>query len=157
MVGQVAAGAISGKKTAAEVSFDRKRKGIETHVVEELHGVKSVLVGTRVPVLGREAIVDGDDDGTEVTCEAPAEVIVGLGVGGEKHEAAAVIVNDDGQGEIIRNGGGDEEAEPEVAIGVENDVVGGNAVAGFGGRRGFGVEEAHQAAVDGNVGAAADV
>lgn len=100
-------------------------------------------------MLRREAVVDGDDSGGEFASEAAAEVVDGLGVGGEEHEPPAVEVDDDGK--ILAGGGGfsrEEEAEPEVPGGVDCGVGGGDAVHWFVRGRDFEVQEAQETAVD---------
>ncbi|XAR55683.1 hypothetical protein NMG60_11035840 [Bertholletia excelsa] len=54
-------------------------------------------------------------------------------------------------------GSGDKEAEPEVARGVDCVVGGRDTGEGFAGGRGFDVEELHEGAVHGAVGASATV
>lgn len=68
-------------------------------------------------MLCAESIVNGDDDGAD----SPADCVVGEGGGGEGREADAVEEYDDGEW-----GGGCEEAEPDVVLGVD-----GNAVTGL--------------------------
>ena len=103
-------------------------------------------------MLRREAVVDGDDGGGEIAGESPAEVVEGLGIGGEEDEPAAVEVDDNGK--ILARGGGfrrEEEAEPEVPGGVDYCVGGGYAVRRFGGGRALEIHEAEETAVDGAV------
>lgn len=65
--------------------------------------------------------------------------------------------HDDGKGCSGRGGGGDKEAEPEIAGWVDGDVGGGDAVDGFGIGRELAVDYVEEGAVDGAIGAARGV
>lgn len=124
--------------------------------VKELENVESVLVLSRVAVFRGQTIVDGDDNRRDLSCEPAADVVVGLEIGGQIDEATAVEEDDDGEPSIrfrLRMTR-DEESEPEVARGVDGNVKGLDAVAGFGiGRRleAEGIEESKKSTVDGAI------
>lgn len=126
--------------------------------VKELENVESVLVLSRVAVFRGQTIVDGDENRRDLSCEPAADVVVGLEIGGQIDEATAVEEDDDGEPSIrfrLRMTR-DEESEPEVARGVDGNVKGLDAVAGFGiGRRleAEGIEESKKSTVDGAIAA----
>lgn len=130
-MGEIPTGAIPSQKATREVGVRRQNILL---LVEELENVVSVVELSRIAVLRRQAIVHRHHHGGELAREAPANIIVGLGIGAEKDESAAVEEDDDGEG-IGIGIGRDEKAEPEVARGVDGDVGGFDAVAGFGGGR----------------------
>ena len=125
-------------------------------MVEEFDGGESVVVLGRVPVLRREAVVDGDDDGVESPAESPADSVVAEGGRGEERESAAVEEDNDGKGGA-GTARGREEAEPDVFGGVDGDVLGGNAVNRGGVGVGLAVENVVETAVNGAVTTACDV
>lgn len=105
---------------------------------------------TCIPVVGGEAVVDGGDDGRDGGGKVAAEVVEVLGVWSVMGESAAVEVYEQGKG-LGGGRGRAEEAEPQVAGGVDCDVGGGDAcfVHDFGGRCPcFRVYEAEEESVD---------
>lgn len=128
--------------------------------VKELENVESVLVLSRVAVFRGQTIVDGDDNRRDLSCEPAADVVVGLEIGGQIDEATAVEEDDDGEPSIrfrfrLRMTR-DEESEPEVARGVDGNVKGLDAVAGFGigsSLEADGIEESKKSTVDGAIAA----
>lgn len=105
-------------------------------------------------MLGREAVIDRYNDRLEVASEFATENIEGKEIRGEEDESAAVKVDEDGHGEVVGSGGRDEEAKPEVAGGIDDGVAGEDAVVRGRGGGDFGLEEGHERAIDGHVGAA---
>ena len=55
----VPAGAVSGEEAPREIGV--RRENLAAILLEELHGVESVVVLGGVTVLRSEAVVDGDD------------------------------------------------------------------------------------------------
>lgn len=110
-------------------------------------------------MLRRQTIVHRHHHGGDLAGETPANLIVDPRVGGKIDEAAAVEEHnhrESGSG-IDR----DEKPDPEVARGVDGDVGGFDAVAGFGVGRypeaAQGLHHAEETAVDGAVGAAGGI
>lgn len=71
---QIRAGAVAGEEAFRQVSIFRQDRAV---LVEEFEDVLAVVVLRRVPVLRREAVVDGDDDGGDLPAEPPADGVVG--------------------------------------------------------------------------------
>lgn len=130
LIGEIPSRTISGEKTTRQVSIFRQDF---SPVVEKPEDVDPVVVLSRVAVFRGQTIVDGDHHGLDLAREAAANVVVGLEIGGEVDEAAAVEEDDDREAGIgLRR---DVDAEPEVARGIDGDVRGTDAVAGLGVRR----------------------
>lgn len=79
-----------------------------------------------------ETVVNGDNDGGELTSENAANGVVSIGRRAEKSKAATVKEEQNGKG-ILCGGSGNEESEPEIARGIDGMVEGRNATAGRGG------------------------
>ena len=124
VVGDVAAGAVPRDEAAGQIGFFR------WVFVDELEDIDAVFVRRRESMLRGEAVVDRDDDGGELSGDAAAEVVIGLGAGGKENKAAAVEKDDDRKFFVV-SGGGKEVAKPEVPGGVDGGVGGGNAVDWF--------------------------
>uniref|UniRef100_A0A8I7B2B8 Uncharacterized protein n=1 Tax=Hordeum vulgare subsp. vulgare TaxID=112509 RepID=A0A8I7B2B8_HORVV len=158
VVDDVAPRAIPAEEAAGEVDRDgdvRREAGV-AEVAEHVH---AVVVGGRVAVLGREAVVDGDDHGAQLAAEAAAHAVDGRGGSGEQREAAAVEVDEDGErglpGRRRRRG---VDARPEASGGVDGDVGGAYAVRVRARPRGrLPVAEGEEEAVYGPVAALRDV
>ncbi|KAL0917661.1 hypothetical protein M5K25_012740 [Dendrobium thyrsiflorum] len=108
-------------------------------------------------VLRREAVVDGDDDGRDLAGEPSAEEVVAAVVSGEVCKAAAVEEDDEWKVVVADVGGGEEEANPEVSVGVDGEVVGVDAALRDGVGGGSEMEEGEETAVDGAVGASGGI
>ena len=145
VVGDVSAGDVA----AGEVGFFR------WVFVDEFEDIDAVFVREGESIFRGEAVVDGDDDGGELSGEAAAEVVVGLGAGGKENEAA-VEINDDRK-ILVFPGSGTEVAKPEVPGRVEGGVGSDNAVDWFVGGGNFEVDKLHERAVDGAIPAKACV
>ena len=91
MVGDVAAGAVSGDEAPAKIGVVR---WVFVNVFED---VESVVVRRRKAMFRREVVVDGDDDGWDFSGEAAAEVVEELRAGEEQQEPATVDVDDEGK------------------------------------------------------------
>ncbi|XBI53252.1 hypothetical protein VPH35_035498 [Triticum aestivum] len=155
VVDDVAPRAVPAEEAAGEVDRDGDVRG-EAGGAEVAEHVHAVVVGGRVAVLGREAVVDGDDHGAQLAAEAAAHAVDGRGGRGEQREAAAVEVDEDGEWGRLRCGGVD--ARPEVPGGVDGDVGGADAVRVRARPRGrLPVAEGEEEAVDGPVAALRDV
>lgn len=103
-----------------------------------------------------ETVVNGDNERGKLAGEPTTNGVVSLGGRAEVGEAASVEENDYRK-KGIGGEGGREEAKPEIAGGIDGGVRGGDRVGGFGIRRGFEVEEAEEAAVEGAIGAAGGI
>ncbi|XP_028069648.1 uncharacterized protein LOC114272175 [Camellia sinensis] len=95
---------------------DDKLMGGEVVEKEQMKADKGWAVvkgnGNKVAVFESEAIVDGDDNGGDFAGESAVDSVIGLGVGGEVDESAAVEEDDDM--ESLVGIGGDEKVELEV-------------------------------------------
>lgn len=120
--------------------------------------IEAVVVLRWIAVLRREPVVYGGHNGGKFTGEAAADGVVGPGIGAEEGEAATVEEHNDRQLLVMgRRLGGLEEAKPEVAGRIDEDV-GGLDTAKRGGTGGSAeVKEAEKRAVDGAVAAAGEV
>jgi hypothetical protein len=148
VVGDISAGAVPGHEDSGGGIRQRACRAGEGPP----EGCLAVVVGSREAVLGREAVVDGGDDGRDGRRQAAAQRVVLRRRRGVEDEAAAVEVHD--HRELVAAAGDlrDEEAGAQV---VGDGVVRGcHAAEGGrrGGRRGA-VEEGEQEAVDGAVAA----
>jgi hypothetical protein len=121
---------------------------VSVHFVDESQRVKPVSVLAREPILRREPVVDGDDDGAEFSVQLARLFVDRNRVGLADDEATAVEEHDDGHAAddvvwIAASGGGRwvVEAEPEDASRVDGGVGGGNAIGGIERGSGFEVEE----------------
>lgn len=159
MVGQIPSCAIPSQKATRQVSI--LRQNYVPLLVEELENVVSVVVLGRIAVLRRQTIVHRHHDGGDLARETPANLVVDPDIGGKIDEAAAVEEH-----KHREFGGGigrarDEKADPEVARGVEGEVGGFDALAGFGVGRypeaAQGLRHGEETAVDGAVGAGGDI
>lgn len=104
--------------------------------VEEEERVHGVVVGGGEFVLRGEAVVDRDDcRGAEPAAEAAAERVEVADGRGEKREAAAVEVDDDGE---LGGGGVGREVDARAG-GADVDVLGDDAGEGVGAGGGDGV------------------
>uniref|UniRef100_A0A8R7PB45 Uncharacterized protein n=1 Tax=Triticum urartu TaxID=4572 RepID=A0A8R7PB45_TRIUA len=159
VVDDVAPRAVPAEEAAGEVDRDGGVRGEAAGGAEVAEHVHAVVVGGRVAVLGREAVVHGHDDGAQLAAEAAAHAVDGRGGRGEQREAAAVEVDEDGERGPpgrLRRGGVD--ARPEVPGGVDGDVGGADAVRVRARPRGrLPVAEGEEEAVDGPVAALRDV
>ncbi|KAH0460312.1 hypothetical protein IEQ34_010975 [Dendrobium chrysotoxum] len=115
--------------------------------------IRAIFVGGGKAVLRREAVVDGDDDRRDLAGEASAEEIVAAVVGGEVCEAAAVEEDDEWKVLAAAVGCGEEEANPEVSVGVDGEVEGVDAALRGGVWGGSEIDEGEETAVDRAVGA----
>lgn len=154
---QIPAGTVTGEKTLRQIRVDRPVRDRVATIGEEPEHVEGVLELRREPVLRRPTVIHRDHDGVEPSRESPADGVVVPRRWRQQREPSPVEEHDHGESiiRIIRCGvcgGRDKEAEPEVAGGVEGEVVGGDGVArdGVGGKGA--VEEVDEAAVDGAVG-----
>jgi len=102
-------------------------------------------------VLRRAAIVDGDNNGIDLTAESPAHGVIPKRVRREESEAAAVEENDNGNNSVTGGGSGCEDTKPEVSVGVNCDVFSRNAFNGFGFGSGLIIEEVHETAINGAI------
>ncbi|XBI89797.1 hypothetical protein VPH35_027551 [Triticum aestivum] len=128
VVDYVAAGALPGEEAAGEVHADALVQPRDAVGVDEAERVHGVVVGGRVGVLGREAVLDGDHDGADAPAEAAAEAVEVALARGEHREAAAVEVDDDRERGLGRDGGGEgEDARQEAARRVDVEVDGADA------------------------------
>lgn len=123
MVRDVGPGAVAGEETGrgvAETACD----GVDPAGVDESEGVEAVVVRSGEAVFRGEAVVDRDYNGGDLTGEAATDDVVGLIVRSEEGESATV--EEDNDGEIPATGGigRDEEADPEIAGGIDGDVDG---------------------------------
>ena len=125
VVGDVSAGAAAGDVAASQIGFSW------WVFVDEFEDIDAVFVRGGEFKFRGEAVVDGDNDGGELSGEAAAEVVVELGAGGKVNKAAAVEKDDDGKIFVFSGGGGKEVAKPEVPGRVDGGVGGGNAVDWF--------------------------
>ena len=124
--------AVANEEAAREVDgaveeVGRQRQWDRGGLVEVAECGDAIVVGCRETMLGGEAVVDGHDDGPELTTETAAEGVVGAGRRGEEH---AVEVDKDGErgGVIVsvsdHRRRGAEHARPKAAGGVNGDVSG---------------------------------
>lgn len=90
----VPAGAVSDEEAPRAIGVRRENRGVV--LLEEFHGVESVVVLGGVTVLRREAVVDGDDVSRQFSGESPANAVVLVIVGAEESEASAVEEDHDG-------------------------------------------------------------
>lgn len=92
-------------------------------------------------MFGREAVVDGDNNGGCLTSESATGNVIGFGIGVKEGETSAVEENDDRK-RFIGGGGScrDEEAEPEISGWIDGDIEGFDAINRFGIRRSLEVE-----------------
>lgn len=157
MVGQIPTGIIPSQKATRQVGI--LRQNYLPLLVQELENVVTVVVLSRIPVLRRQSIVHRHHHGGDLARETPANLVVDLDIGVKIDEAAAVEEHNHrelgiGFFAIAR----DEKPDPEVARGVDGEVRGFDAVAGFGvGRHpqaAQGLHHAEKTVVDGAVGTA---
>lgn len=134
----VGTGAVTGQEHTFEI---RKISGPPKHG-------PGIIVGGGERVLGRAAVVDGDD-GDVGSGDEGVEVVVVCGGGGALDaEAAAVEVDEQGEvGVGVEVAGGEVETDGEASGVVDEEVFGGDAggVVG-GGWQDFGAEDALDAA-----------
>lgn len=156
MVGEIGASAVAGEEAFGEIGIGREEADGVVLVVEEPEDVESVVVLGREAMLWREAVVDGEDDGGDAAGEAAAYGVVGERGVAEEGKAYAVEEYEDGKGGGVGRRG--EDANREVAGGIDDDVEGEDAMDGLDGiGGGFEIEEAEEAAVDCAVGASGEV
>ncbi|KAE8817436.1 hypothetical protein D1007_04857 [Hordeum vulgare] len=160
VVDYVAAGALPGEEAAGEVHPDPLVHPRDAIGVDEAERVHRVVVGGRVGVLGREAVLDGDDDRADAAADAAAQAVEVALARGEHGEAAAVEVDDDRERGLGNGGGEGEDARPEAARRVDVEVGGADAGRVRAGARAHAedaVGDGVEAAVDGAVAAVDDV
>ena len=125
LVRDVGAGAVAGDEEASRVavlgdpSVLRRGRPLERR--------PRVVVARGERVLRGEAVVDGHDEDTGRRGEGVDVVVVRLGAGRLDEERAAVEEDDDGEllGGLLKLG--EEEADGDAGVGVEDDVLGGDA------------------------------
>ncbi|CAL5081811.1 unnamed protein product [Urochloa decumbens] len=157
VVRDVGAGALAADAEAGEVAVVGEpwllagSGGVGGHPAQRLPGV---VVGGGERVLGREAVLDGDDDGAGPRGEGGEVPVEDEVEGGVEAEAAAVEVDEDrelvaGYNTVVGSGlfGCRREVEADGDVGGDGKVLGGDARGGVhGGRDGVGAEVALHAA-----------
>lgn len=119
--------------------------------INEMEGVNAVIVRSREAVFRGKAVVDGDDDGWDLSSEATTDDVVGLIVGREESESAAVEEDDDREIPAAAGIGGEKEADPEVANRIDHEVKGSDAADRGGVRGGAEIDERDESAIYGAV------
>lgn len=162
MVRYVSAGAVSGEKASREVGVGREN--VVVFRVNKLQRVETVIVRARVPVLRREAVVHGGDDGGDGGRKTAAQMVKRLQIRAERRESAAVEVHNQWQRSLprdnvvvlnVRN----KEAKPDVSRRFHLHVGGGHGGSiddGLDRGRHSRIQQTEQTAVDGAVGAETD-
>ncbi|KAG2635486.1 hypothetical protein PVAP13_2NG358009 [Panicum virgatum] len=151
VVDDVPAGAVAGQEEAAEVAVLRQ-PGIPAVRDRPLERAERVLVAGRQRVLGREAVVDGDDEQAGPRGQGIEEALVHRRRRRLGDEAAAVEV--DQHGELLAVGVGpggrvrEVEANVEASVAVDDDILRRDAGAAVeAGRHGGGADQAVDAPV----------
>lgn len=104
-------------------------------------------------MFGGEPVIHGNNNSRSPTRKLSANGVVSERCRRKKREAATVEENNDGKRRRSVGGCGNEKPEPEISTWVDGDVGGLNAIDGVRVRLGFVVENIHETAVDGAIGA----
>lgn len=77
VVRQIRSGAVSGEEALRDIGVRRKEAAVS--LIEKSEDIVTVVVLRRKSILGREAVIDGNDDGRDAAGELAADGDVGEG------------------------------------------------------------------------------